>query len=70
MRYRRLPRPRLGPCAPAGKYYAITPDRKADDDHAVLPAVPGTQYWVRTNEKVPGEAGWVVLWVVTEEPKP
>jgi hypothetical protein len=59
-----------GCCVAADNYYAVTPELKAADDYAMLLTLPGTQYWVRTNNKVPGAEGWVVLYAVAEEPKP
>jgi hypothetical protein len=69
MRYRRLPRPRLGHCG-ARRYYSITPKLKAGDDYAMLLTLPGQQYWVLTNDKMPGEKDWYVLEVFQPaEPK-
>ena len=58
-----------GVCVTAGSYYAVTPKRKESHDCDMLKAIKCQQYWVRTNVK-PGDAGWGVMEIFEEVPKP
>jgi len=59
-----------GCCVAGGHYYALWPREMVTNDYTMLQALSCQQYWVETNGPAPGEEGWKVETVWSEEEKP